>query len=296
MQRILEWTTGFLKQRGVESPRLEAELLLAHARKCQRIRLYTDFSELLSDEQRAVMRELVQRRARREPLAYIVGTREFYGRSFDVDANVLIPRPETETLVDVCLERIPKDQPREILEVGIGSGCISVTVARLRPLCAVIATDTSAGAISVAQRNAEKHGVASRVTIFHGDALGPVLTSGRKFDGLVSNPPYVRDDERSELQPEVGHHEPAQALFAGPDGLDVVRRIMAQAPLLLKQGAFLAMELDPSQCFAVSDMMRLAGFSSVYVRKDLSGLDRIVEGTFDESLKVSNDASSERGA
>ncbi len=122
VQKILEWTTGFLKQKGVESPRLEAELLLAHARKCQRIRLYTDFAELLSDDQRAVMRELVQRRAKREPLAYIVGTREFYGRPFDVDANVLIPRPETETLVDVCLERIPKDEPREILEVGIGSG------------------------------------------------------------------------------------------------------------------------------------------------------------------------------
>ncbi len=296
VQKILEWTTGFLKQKGVESPRLEAELLLAHARKCQRIRLYTDFAELLSDDQRAVMRELVQRRAKREPLAYIVGTREFYGRPFDVDANVLIPRPETETLVDVCLERIPKDEPREILEVGIGSGCISVTIARLRPQCSVIATDMSEGAISVAQRNAEKQGVTTRVTVLHGDTLEPVMNSGRKFDGLVSNPPYVRDDERSELQPEVGQHEPAQALFAGPDGLDVVRRIAAEAPQLLKQGAFLAMELDPSQCAAVSDMLRSVGFSSVLIRKDLSGLDRIVEATYGESISDTSTAPAEHGA
>ncbi|MEN9557155.1 MAG: Release factor glutamine methyltransferase, partial [Planctomycetota bacterium] len=125
VQRILEWTAGFLKQKGVESPRLEAELLLAFARKCPRIRLYTDFTEPLSDEQRAVMRELVQRRAKREPLAYLVGTREFYGRSFEVGPGVLIPRPETETLIDVCLERIPSDTASHVVEVGFGSGCIS---------------------------------------------------------------------------------------------------------------------------------------------------------------------------
>ena len=283
VQRILEWTTGFLKQKGIESPRLEAELLLAHARKCQRIRLYTDFSELLSDDQRTIMRELVQRRAKREPLAYIVGTREFYGRPFDVDANVLIPRPETETLVDVCLERIPKDQPREILEVGVGSGCISVTIARLRPLCSVIATDLSTGAIGVATRNAEKQGVANRVTLLHGDTLEPIATSGRAFDGLVSNPPYIRDDERTDLQPEVGQHEPQQALFAGVDGLDVVRKIAAQAPSLMKQGAFLLMELDPAQCATVATMLQSAGFGNVLIRKDMSGLDRIVEATFGAS-------------
>jgi release factor glutamine methyltransferase len=279
VQRILEWTAGYLKQKGIESPRLESELLLAHARKCPRIRLYTDFTALLTDDERAMMRELVQRRAKREPLAYIVGTREFYGRGFDVGAGVLIPRPETETLVDVCLERIPKDFPREILEVGFGSGCIAVTIAKLRPQCSVIATDTSAAAMEIASRNVEKNGVTGRVTLMAGDALEPLKNCGRRFDGLVSNPPYVRDNERAGLQPEVGLHEPAEALYAGADGLDVVRKIVTQAPALMKPGAFIALELDPSQCAEVSALLNDAGFQSATTRRDLSGNDRVVEAT-----------------
>jgi release factor glutamine methyltransferase len=280
VQRILEWTAGFLKQKGIESPRLESELLLAHARKCPRIRLYTEFTALLTDDERVIMRELVQRRAKREPLAYIVGTREFYGRSFDVEAGVLIPRPETETLIDVCLERIPRDEPREIIEVGFGSGCIAVTIAKQRPQCSVIATDTSSAAMKIASRNVEKHGVTGRVTLLAGDALEPLRNCGRQFDGLVSNPPYIRDDERPGLQPEVGLHEPAEALYAGADGLDVVRKIVSQAPAFMKPGAFLALELDPSQCAAVTTLLIDAGFQSATTRRDLSGNDRIVEATF----------------
>ena len=280
VQRILEWTAGFLKQKGIESPRLEAELLLAHARKCPRIRLYTDFTNVMTDEERAVMRELVQRRAKREPLAYIVGSREFYGRAFVVAAGVLIPRPETESLVDVCLERLPRDSPREILEVGFGSGCVSVTIAKQRPLCSIIATDTSAVAMDIASRNVAKHGVTGRVTLMAGDTLEPVLNCGRQFDGLVSNPPYIREDERVGLQPEVGLHEPSEALFAGADGLDIVRKIIAQAPALLKPGAFLAMELDPSQCSVVSLLLKTASFATTTSRRDLSGNERVVEATF----------------
>jgi len=279
VQRILEWTASFLKQKGVESPRLEAELLLAHARKCPRIRLYTDFNELLTDNERTVMRELVQRRAKREPLAYIVGTREFYGRSFDVAAGVLIPRPETETLVDICLERIPKESPREILEVGFGSGCISITIAKQRPLCSVIATDISSAAMEIASRNVEKHGLAGKVTLLAGDTLQPLKDHGRQFDGLVSNPPYIRDDESAGLEPEVAVHEPREALFAGADGLDVVRKIVAQAAAILKPGAFVALELDPAQCGMVVSMLQAAGFETVSVRRDLSGNDRVVEAT-----------------
>jgi release factor glutamine methyltransferase len=192
VRRILEWTTGFLKQKGVESPRLEAELLLAHARHCQRIRLYTDIDTELTDAERTQMRESVQRRSKREPLAYIVGTREFYGRSFEVGQGVLIPRPETETLVDVCLERIPKDQSRTIAEVGFGSGCIAITIARQRPNCTVYATDNSPRAMELASRNVEKLDVASRVNLLAGDLLQPLLATGIRFDGLVSNPPYSR--------------------------------------------------------------------------------------------------------
>ena len=280
VQRILEWTAGFLKQKGVESPRLEAELLLAFARKCPRIRLYTDFTEPLSDEQRAVMRELVQRRAKREPLAYLVGTREFYGRSFEVGPGVLIPRPETETLIDVCLERIPSDTASHVVEVGFGSGCISITLARQRPQCHVTATDISSTAMSIASRNVDRHAVTDRVVLMQGDCLEPLLKSGVQFDGLVSNPPYIREDERDSLQPEVAVHEPAEALFAGTDGLDVVRRLIQQAPGILKPGAFLALELDPSQCAEVTALVSTAGFTAARVHRDLAGLDRIVEATF----------------
>lgn len=283
VQRILEWTATFLKQKGVESPRLEAELLLAHARKCPRIRLYTDFTELLTDGERAIMRELVQRRAKREPLAYIVGTREFYGRSFEVGAGVLVPRPETETLVDVCLERIPKEADREILEVGFGSGCVCITIARQRPLCCVVATDISAAAMEIASKNMEKHGVSKNVTLLSGDVLDPVKDHGRRFDGLVSNPPYIRDGERAGLEPEVALHEPEDALFSGADGLNVVRKIVQQAPAVLKPGAFIAMELDPSQCEQVAAMLKTSGFTDVAIRRDLSGNERVVEGTFGHS-------------
>ena len=280
VQRILEWTATFLKQKGVESPRLEAELLLAHARKCPRIRLYTDFTELLTDGERAIMRELVQRRAKREPLAYIVGTREFYGRAFEVGAGVLVPRPETETLVDVCLERIPKDADREILEVGFGSGCICITIARQRPRCSVVATDISAAALEIASKNIENHGVSKNVSLLTGNVLEPVKNLGRRFDGLVSNPPYIREGERAGLEPEVALHEPEDALFSGEDGLNVVRKIVQQAPSLLKPGAFIALELDPSQCEQVVSMLKTNGFSNAAIRRDLSGNERVVEGTF----------------
>jgi len=281
VRRILEWTTGFLKQKGVESPRLEAELLLAHARQCQRIRLYTDIDEELTDAQRVQMRESVQRRAKREPLAYIIGTREFYGRRFEVGPGVLIPRPETETLVDTCLERIPKDQPRTVAEVGFGSGCIAITIARQRPLCKVTATDVSARAMEIASRNVQQLEVSDRVTLLSGDVLEPLLADGAMFDGLISNPPYIRDDERESLAPEVSQHEPAEALFAGTDGLNIVRRIVAGASNILKPGAFIALELDPAQCDAVAKLLKASGFGTTAVRCDLSGNKRIVEGILD---------------
>ncbi|MEY2726109.1 MAG: Release factor glutamine methyltransferase [Planctomycetota bacterium] len=282
VQRILEWTTGFLRQKGIESPRLEAELLLAHARGCPRIRLYTDFNTPLTDAQRSSMRELVTRRSKREPIAYLVGHREFYGRSFDVSPAVLIPRPETETLVDVCLELIPPSQPLQLLEVGIGSGCISITLARQRPEVLLTSTDISSEALEVAARNVAKHDVADRVSLIHGDTLQPLLQANpsRRFDGLVSNPPYVCDHERGQLQPEVDLHEPPAALYAGPDGLNIVRSILQQAPQILNPSAFIALELDPQQCPTVCTLLQQAGFSNCRIRQDSAGRDRIVQAAF----------------
>lgn len=282
VQRILEWTTGFLRQKGIESPRLEAELLLAHARNCPRIRLYTDFNTPLSDAQRSTMRELVTRRSKREPIAYLVGHREFYGRSFEVTPAVLIPRPETETLIDVCLELIPSNQPLHLLEVGVGSGCISVTLARQRPAIQVTATDISSEALQIAARNAAKHDAADRITLIHGDTLQPLLhsNSSSRFDGLISNPPYVCDHERGQLQPEVDLHEPPAALYAGPDGLDVVRSILRQAPELLNPNAFIVLELDPQQCSTVCTLLQHSGFSNCRIHQDSAGHDRIVQAVF----------------
>lgn len=277
VQRILEWTASFLKQKGIESSRLEAELLLAHARNCARIRLYTDFHLVVSDQERVRMREMVQRRARREPLAYIVAGKEFYGRHFGVGQGVLIPRPETETLVDVCLEFIPRDQPSRIVEVGFGSGCISITLARQREQCRIVATDISPHAMQFAEANAARHGVQERVQLIQGDCLQPLRDSEtEKFDGLVSNPPYIRDDELGGLQPEVAEFEPVEALVAGADGLQLVRRIVADAPSLLRPGAFIALELDPAQCSVVAELLDASGFTGSRIHKDLSGLNRIV--------------------
>jgi len=283
VRRILEWTTGFLRQKGIESPRLEAEILLAHARGCPRIRLYTDFNTALTDAERSVMRELVTRRSRREPIAYLVGHREFYGRSFHVTPAVLIPRPETETLIDVCLELIPADHPAQLIEVGIGSGCIAITLARQRPLCRLTATDVSPAALQIAAGNAARHEVADRITLLEGNALQPLLSAGILYDGLVSNPPYVTDGERGVLQPEIDLHEPAVALYGGSDGLDVVRSIITHAPSLLKPGAFIAFELDPLQCAAVSSLLADASFKEISVRQDMAGRDRIVQAVLESA-------------
>lgn len=280
VQRILLWTTDYLKQKGVEAARLEAELLLAHARNCPRIRLYTDFETPLTDAERTRMRDYVQRRAKRQPLAYITGHKEFYGRDFQVGPGVLIPRPETETLIDVCLEHIPADKPSRVLEVGFGSGCIAVTLACQRRHCSLTATDISPQAMEFATRNAAAHKVDDRIQLLAGDGLTPVLddASSNKFDGLVSNPPYVREDELPGLAPEVADHEPTLALVSGSDGLDLIRRIIAQAPQVLAPDAWIALEVDPAQCDPVSELLQQTGFTDVHVVADMHQNDRIVHG------------------
>lgn len=277
VQRILQWTTGYLSERGVESARLEAELLLACARECQRINLYTDLNEPLTDEERSRMRGYVKRRSQREPLAYITGNREFYGRDFSVGPGVLIPRPETETLVDVCLELIPEQTPADICEVGFGSGCICTTLARQRTELRVFATDVSPEAMTFARQNTEEHDVADRVTLLAGDGFAPLADAGvRQLHGIVSNPPYVRDDELSGLEPEVAAHEPAVALVSGADGLDLIRRLVPEAVSLLHPGGWMALELDPAQAAVVAALLGDCGFEEVRIHTDLNGQDRIV--------------------
>ncbi|NDC62764.1 MAG: peptide chain release factor N(5)-glutamine methyltransferase, partial [Planctomycetia bacterium] len=226
--RLLTWTTGWLSSRGSDSPRLDAEVLLAHVRGCQRIELYTAFDTPVDEGQRGRFRDLVRRRGEGEPVAYLVGSREFFSLSFDVGPAVLVPRPETEGLVvrvlDLCR---PLAAPR-IADVGTGSGAVAITLAKHLPQAAVVATDISPEALEVARSNAMRHGVADRIDFVGCDLLDDPRTAG-PWDVIVSNPPYVRDDEFDHLPRDVRIHEPRTALVAGPTGVEVIARLAAAA-------------------------------------------------------------------
>lgn len=276
VRRILEWTTAHLSKHGSESPRLDAEILLAHARKCARIELYTKFNEVLTDEQRSTMRELVQRRAKAEPVAYLVGHREFYGLPFRVTADVLIPRPDTETLVMELLSLAKSVTSPRILDVGTGSGCIAVAIASNLKSAQVTAIDLSDAALEVAKSNAKANKVADQITFLAGDGYGP-LPPEAQFDFIVSNPPYVAEGELDQLQPDVRLHEPKLALVSGGDGLDLARRLIQEAPEHLVAGGGLLLEIAPEQAKTVQDLMQADGrYRNVRILKDLSGLARVI--------------------
>jgi release factor glutamine methyltransferase len=276
VRRVLEWTTGYLAEHGSESPRLEAEILLAHARGCPRIQLYTHFDDVLPDEVRSRMRSLVQRRAKLEPVAYLVGHREFFSLDFEVTPDVFIPRPETETLVMETLAVTKQRPTARILELCTGSGCIPIAIAVNAPQAELTAVEQSEAALAVARRNAERHQVAGRLKFLQGDLFSP-LKSGSRFDVIVTNPPYVAIDNTEHLEPGVRLHEPHDALFAGPDGLDVIRRIVAGAPDHLVPGGTLLIEFSPEQSEAVVGLLESSGqYTDVTVLPDLSQQARVV--------------------
>ena len=275
VRRILEWTTGHLARHGSESPRLEAEVLLAHARGCKRIELYTHFDDAVSDEERALMRDLVQRRAKSEPVAYLVGRREFFSLDLRVTPDVLIPRPDTETLVVELLERAKGIESPRIVDVGTGSGAIAIAAAVHLPTARVTAIDASEAALAVARENANEHGVAGRMRFLHGDLFAP-LGDSVEFDVIASNPPYVRQGELELLPPDVRLHEPLSALAAGPEGLDVIERLIAEAPPFLASGGWLLIEISPRQASAVLKQLETHGaYAEVRAVKDLSGQIRV---------------------
>lgn len=212
-------------------------------------------------------------------MAYLYGGKEFYGRMFEVTSAVLIPRPETEIIVEAALQRFPDDRAvLQIADIGTGSGCLAITLARERPAARVLATDISKAGFLVAQQNANRYGVEDRIVFAFGDLLaeGPQTTSNR-FDLIVSNPPYVPDGDRATLQPEVRDYEPAEALFAGPDGLDVIRRMIPAAAARLKTGGSLIFEIGVGQDAAVGELIAAApGLRMVGLRNDLQGIPRTV--------------------
>ena len=276
VRRILDWTIPHLKSHGSESPRLDAEILLAHARGCPRIQLYTNYDQPLTDEQRAVMRDLVKRRAAAEPVAYLVGHREFFGLDFRVTKDVLIPRPDTETLIVEALEGLkPLAQPR-VLDIGTGSGCIAIALAVRCPQAIVTAVDLSEPALAIARENSDKHDVSDRIQFLCGDLFAP-LVDAAPFDLIASNPPYIASAEIETLQPDVRLHEPRSALDGGPDGLDIIRRVITDAPRYLLPHGKLLIEISGEQAEAVTQLLTANGsYDDIAVLKDLAKQPRVV--------------------
>ncbi len=281
--RLLSWTSQYLKGHGSESPRLDAEVLLAHVRGCQRIELYTAFDVDPGEEARTAFRELVRRRAQGEPVAYLVGQREFYSLPFRVTPDVLIPRPETEfvviALLDAVKERAAEGLPTDALsmaDVGTGSGILAVCAAKNVSGCRVVAIDISAAALEVARSNAAPHGVADRIEFVLSDLFANVPAE-RRFDYILSNPPYITEEEMSRLPATVRDHEPRSALAAGPQGTDVIAPLIAQSAERLAAGGRLICEISPMLRDTVAHLLRADGrWHEPKFIKDLAGHERVV--------------------
>jgi len=261
VRSLLQWAREWLRRKGAENPRLDAELLLAHALRCDRVRLYIDADKPLAAEELARFKSLIKRRGEREPVAYILGTKEFYGRSFAVGAGVFIPRPETELLVRMVTEHLARDAEARVLDLCAGSGAVGISVAAERPRARVDLVELSADATAVARANAEKH-APGRVRVVTGD-LYAALPERVRYDAIAANPPYVPATDVARLAPDVVQHEPHLALFAGEDGLAVIRRIVAGVVGWLASGGLFVTEIDPSQGEMVAHLMRDAGLMQV---------------------------------
>jgi release factor glutamine methyltransferase len=273
---LLRWTEQFLSQKGFESPRLDAEVLLAHALGCRRIELYTRSEEVAADEVRAKFRDIVKRRVEGCPVAYLVGTKEFYLLPFEVTPAVLIPRPATEALVLAALDRAkPLSAPR-VLDIGTGSGCLAVSVAKRHAGASVVAVDTSAEALDVARGNAERHGVSERVAFRRSD-LFDGIAGELPFDLILSNPPYIPSADIATLAPDVRGHEPRAALDGGPDGLAVFTRLVAKAPAFLNPGGWLLVEIGAGQeAVALRRLATVSGLTAGPTVRDGDGHARVV--------------------
>lgn len=275
--RLLAWTTDWLAARGADSPRLDAEVLLAHVRGCPRIALYTAFDVPVSDADRARFRDLVKRRGTGEPVAYLVGSKEFFSLPFTVTKDVLVPRPETEGLVVRALDLCAGIAAPRILDVGTGSGAIVVTLARRLPGATCVATDISPAALDVARGNAARHGVAERITFACCDLVADPAAVG-PFDLIVSNPPYIREDEFAALPADVRLHEPRTALVSGPTGVELVDRLVAAAPTALAAGGWLLVEIGPNVAAAAEAVVASAiDLVPGPTLRDLAGLPRVLQ-------------------
>lgn len=271
--KVLNWTKDFLAGKGIDNARLEAEWLLCAATGLDRVGLYLNFEKPLNDEELSRYRAMVTRRSKREPLQHILGSQEFCGLEFEVTPDVLIPRHDTETLVDEAMTRMP--EAVMVLDVGTGSGCIAVSLAKQLPQATIVAVDISGDALMVARKNAERNGVA--IEFLHGSLCEPVV--GRCFDLVVSNPPYIPSRDIEMLEPEVRDFDPRGALDGGTDGLDIYRALIPAALSCLNPGGWLLVEIGVGQAMDVQQLFRTAGgFDETITACDSGGIVRVVGG------------------
>jgi len=277
---IIRKTTDFFAAKGIEHARYNAELIIAHALGLGRMQIYLQFERLLSEAELTKIRPLVKRRSLREPLAYVLGETDFCGLHLKCDRRALIPRPETEELVEHCTKELAANAseagaPARILDLGTGTGCIALALAKALPTAEVTAVDASEETLSLARENALATGLAERVRFLRSDWFS-ALAGEKPFDLVVSNPPYLTDEETATTLPEVREHEPRSALSSGPEGLDDLRRILREFPPFLAPSGLLALETGIVQHNTLSTLLAEQGFSRVRCLQDLSGRDRFV--------------------
>ncbi len=268
---ILIKATSKLKSAGIENPRLDAEILLAHTLNCRRLNLYTEDNKILSVEQIVRFNSLLTKRLNNIPVAYILQNKQFMSLNFFVTPDVLIPRPDTEILAQLTIENLSGD--KFFADLGTGSGALAVSVLKYTKNSRAVAVDISNAALNVAKFNAKKIGVSDRIDFFFGDLFAPL--QNQKFNAIISNPPYIPTAEIKSLQAEV-QTEPIIALDGGSDGLNFYRQIITAAPNYLTSGGFCAVEIGSTQANAVKNIFTAAGFTEIEILQDLAGLDRVV--------------------
>lgn len=273
--KVLQWTTGFFSRKGIDQPRANAEVLLAHVLGTERIQLYLRYDQPLGPSELSRYREAVSRRATFEPTQYITGRQEFWSLEFEVGPAVLIPRPETEVLVEKAIELLRGTTAR-VLDIGTGSGAIAVALAAELKEITVVAVDRSPEALAVARRNAARHKVENRVWFAAMDLFSAFSPAAAPFDLIASNPPYIGDADFAALPREIAEHEPTAALRGGADGLDVIRRILAEAPGFLKPGGSLLIEIGKGQDETIPSELDQSRIDTCGFIRDYSGILRVM--------------------
>jgi release factor glutamine methyltransferase len=278
--KILRWTQGYFEDKGVDSPRVDAEVLLAYVLEMPRIELYAAFDRPMDPDELAEYRALIKRRLGGEPVAYLTGSRGFWSIDLKTDERALIPRPETEHVVEAALDFLEADDvDASVIDVGTGTGAIALALADERPNIHVVATEIDPAAAALARDNVDALGFGDRVRVVEGDLFEGVPDDALPADLIVSNPPYIAEAERDDVMREVHESEPHKALYAGEDGLDVIRRLVPEAGERLHADGQLIVEIGYRQGEAVRSLFEEAGFQKVSVRKDYADHDRVVVGT-----------------